>query len=179
MANRREWEQYSSSNPFRCRRTYAPFRARNMSKKNSIDGGCLCGACRYRSVGEPINVRACHCHRCQKATGSSFYARVMVPLDSLVRSGPVRFFDAGTGVRRGFCSECGTTLFSERRSANAIGLTRWLASIFRGSASVSCVLPPALARGLTSPRTSPHAASRCQSRSRRISGGLCSSERPA
>jgi hypothetical protein len=94
-----------------------------MSKKNSIDGGCLCGACRYRSVGEPINVRACHCHRCQKATGSSFYARVMVPLDSLVRSGPVRFFDAGTGVRRGFCSECGTTLFSERRSANAIGLT--------------------------------------------------------
>jgi hypothetical protein len=38
-------------------------------------------------------------------------------------SGPVRWFDAGTSVRRGFCAECGTTLFSERPSDNVIGLT--------------------------------------------------------
>lgn len=90
---------------------------------DAIDGGCLCGACRYRTVAEPLNIRACHCHRCQKATGSPFYARVQVPLDQVTIDGPVRWFDAGTGVRRGFCPECGTTLFSERPTQGLIGLT--------------------------------------------------------
>lgn len=93
-----------------------------MSETTPFEGGCLCGACRYGSAGPPLNIRACHCRRCQKATGSPFYARVMVPLDSLRMTGPVKWFDAGTGVRRGFCGDCGTTLFSERRSANTIGL---------------------------------------------------------
>lgn len=88
-----------------------------------IEGGCLCGACRYASDAEPINIRACHCHRCQKATGAPFYARIMVPLDSVSISGPVGWFAADTGLRRGFCTECGTSLFSERRSSNTIGLT--------------------------------------------------------
>ncbi|CAH0348688.1 MAG: GFA family protein [Pseudomonadota bacterium] len=89
----------------------------------SIEGGCLCGACRYSSDAEPINIRACHCRRCQKATGAPFYARVMVPLDSVAMSGPIGWFDADTGVRRGFCTGCGTSLFSERQSANTVGLT--------------------------------------------------------
>lgn len=94
-----------------------------MSKTRGIRGGCLCGSCRYESTGEPINVRACHCHRCQKATGAPFYARVLVSRDTVEMSGPVRWFDAGTSVRRGFCTECGTTLFSERPNDNVIGLT--------------------------------------------------------
>ncbi|HEY9578702.1 MAG TPA: GFA family protein [Rhizorhapis sp.] len=88
-----------------------------------IKGGCLCGECRYVSHAEPINIRACHCHRCQKATGAPFYARVMVPLDSISMAGPIGWFNAESGVRRGFCTQCGTTLFSERQNANTIGLT--------------------------------------------------------
>ena len=87
-----------------------------------IDGGCLCGTSRYSSSGSPLNVRACHCHRCQKATGAAFYARVMVPLDSMTIDGPVGWFSGESGIRRGFCTQCGTTLFSERQSANTIGL---------------------------------------------------------
>lgn len=86
-------------------------------------GGCLCGACRYATSAEPINVRACHCRICQKATGAPLYARVMVPLDSLRMTGPVGWFSSSPGLRRGFCTRCGTTLFSERVSANSIGLT--------------------------------------------------------
>ncbi|MCW6509945.1 GFA family protein [Lichenifustis flavocetrariae] len=87
-----------------------------------IEGGCLCGACRYETHAAPMNVRACHCHRCQKATGASFYARVMVPLDSVIMRGPLGWFGAENGVRRGFCTLCGTSLASERQSANTIGL---------------------------------------------------------
>ena len=88
-----------------------------------IEGGCLCGACRYDSTAAPLNVRACHCHRCQKATGAPFYARVQVPLDSVTMQGPVGWFDGGTGVRRGFCTACGTSLCSSREREKLIGLT--------------------------------------------------------
>jgi hypothetical protein len=89
----------------------------------TITGGCLCGACRYRTEAEPINVRACHCRICQKATGAPFYARVMVPLDSVRIEGPVGWYHSSPDLRRGFCPQCGTTLFSERAAANSIGLT--------------------------------------------------------
>lgn len=88
-----------------------------------IVGGCLCGSCRYASKAEPIGVRACHCHRCQKATGAPFYARALIPRDAIEMSGPVGWFDSGTGVRRGYCTLCGTSLFTERPEANRIGMT--------------------------------------------------------
>jgi hypothetical protein len=89
----------------------------------TISGGCLCKACRYETPAAPINVRACHCRLCQKAIGASFNARVLVPLDTLRIDGPVAWHASSPDIRRGFCPRCGTTLFSERAAANAIGLT--------------------------------------------------------
>ncbi len=88
-----------------------------------ITGGCLCGACRYVARAEPINVRACHCRLCQKATGAPFYARVLAPLDAVEITGPVGWFASSSELRRGFCTLCGTTLFSERAAQGVIGLT--------------------------------------------------------
>lgn len=90
---------------------------------NVITGGCLCGACTYRTEAEPINVRACHCHACQKATGGPLYARVLVPVERLEIVGPVQWYHSSADVRRGFCPRCGSTPFSERLSINSIGLT--------------------------------------------------------
>lgn len=89
----------------------------------TIRGGCLCGACRYETSAAPINVRACHCRACQKATGAPFYTRVLVPIEGLEITGPVAWYSSSPEVRRGFCSRCGTTMFSERASAGVIGLT--------------------------------------------------------
>ncbi len=89
----------------------------------AIEGGCLCGACRYETDAAPLNVRACHCRICQKATGAPFYARVAVPLDAVTISGPVGWYHSSPELRRGFCTRCGTTLFSERAAANIVGLT--------------------------------------------------------
>lgn len=88
-----------------------------------IEGGCLCGACRYATTAAPINVRLCHCRLCQKAIGASFNVRVLVPLNMMEISGPVGWYASSTNLRRGFCSVCGSTLFSERRSNGTIGVT--------------------------------------------------------
>ena len=39
-------------------------------QERSIEGGCLCGAVRYRCVGEPLWVAHCHCQSCRRASGS-------------------------------------------------------------------------------------------------------------
>ncbi|MEZ5654291.1 MAG: GFA family protein [Sphingobium sp.] len=88
----------------------------------TITGSCLCGACSYSSNAEPIDIRACHCKLCQKATGAPMYARVRVPLDQTQITGPVGWYNSSPELERGFCPKCGTSLFSKRASANMIGL---------------------------------------------------------
>jgi len=40
-----------------------------------LEGGCACGAVRYRLTAPPLIVHACHCRDCQKLTGSAFRAQ--------------------------------------------------------------------------------------------------------
>ncbi|MFC5742416.1 GFA family protein [Dyella tabacisoli] len=79
-------------------------------------GGCLCGAVRYTVTGEPINVRICHCHRCQKATGSAFFARALFAKGAVTIEGSPAEIRSSADLMRRFCPQCGSHLFSERIS---------------------------------------------------------------
>jgi hypothetical protein len=83
----------------------------------SIIGGCLCGAVRYQGEAEPAFVGICHCHNCQRATGSAFAPVVGIPLAALQVEGEVKTFrdqgDSGKALLRRFCPECGSSLFYE------------------------------------------------------------------
>nr|WP_254026584.1 GFA family protein [Mesorhizobium ventifaucium] len=78
---------------------------------------------RYSTDAAPINERVCHCRLCQKALGAAFNARVLFRIDDVTIDGPVALVNSSPDLKRGFCSCCGTTLFSRHDSAGIIGVT--------------------------------------------------------
>ena len=86
------------------------------------EGGCLCGAVRFKTDGEPVNVRICHCRTCQKAMGSPFYARALFEPRALTVEGEIAAYPSSEAVERVFCKRCGTRLFSRRINGTAIGV---------------------------------------------------------
>ncbi|HEY7208203.1 MAG TPA: GFA family protein [Gaiellaceae bacterium] len=42
------------------------------------EGGCACGAVRYRLASEPLFVHCCHCLNCQRQTGSAFVVNLLI-----------------------------------------------------------------------------------------------------
>jgi hypothetical protein len=84
-----------------------------------ITGGCLCGAIRY-VISSPVSaLRACHCTHCQKTsgTGSSVNAVILSKDFALTQGAPKRYTDkadSGRLLRRFFCGDCGSPIYSQR-----------------------------------------------------------------
>ena len=89
-----------------------------------LSGSCLCGQLRYVADAETPMAAVCHCSNCQKQTGSAFSWLVIVPSAQLRHSGTLKTYldrgDSGSVVRRQFCPDCGSPLFSEMDSAPGI-----------------------------------------------------------
>ena len=92
---------------------------------SEIEGGCLCGAVRYRVRGQPSNTMICHCRTCRRATGAPVVAWLtFAKADFEVRAGTLAEFRSTPPVRRGFCGTCGTPLtYSHRESPDSIDVT--------------------------------------------------------
>src|ERR1700722_12358791 len=86
------------------------------------EGGCLCGAVRFKAEGEPINVRICHCRACQKAMGSPFFARALFRQSDLTVEGDTARYASSEMLDRVFCMTCGTRLFGWRKHPAVAGV---------------------------------------------------------
>lgn len=88
------------------------------------EGGCLCGAIRYRVRGVPSEAFVCHCTFCQRRSGSAFAIEVFFPNEQVEFLGDkpstyTHHSDAsGRWLEVEFCARCGTAvgLRAERRS---------------------------------------------------------------
>jgi hypothetical protein len=80
------------------------------------EGGCSCGAVRYRVRNKPVRTGVCHCTFCQRRTGSAFgigaYFREQ---DVEILSGELKTYEhrsdeSGRKLWMQFCANCGSTV---------------------------------------------------------------------
>jgi hypothetical protein len=77
-------------------------------------GGCLCGAVRFEATGGPKWTAYCHCNSCRKHTGAPVSAFAGYERDKVAfTKGALATYASSPGVKRGFCSACGSTLTYE------------------------------------------------------------------
>ena len=81
-----------------------------------VEGGCYCGAVRYRAEGDPLFKGQCHCRECQYITGGSPNVVMALPESGFAYTkGSAKTFrrsDLENPVSRDFCPECGTHLLT-------------------------------------------------------------------
>ena len=81
---------------------------------NKLAGRCLCGAVSFSLDADAFDNRtACHCSQCRRWSGH-YWASISGPRDKLaVETGEdkIKWHHASDYARRGFCGECGSSLF--------------------------------------------------------------------
>ena len=85
---------------------------------NPRDGGCACGAVRYRLASDSMITHCCHCLNCQRQTGSAFVINLLIEADrfELLAGEPVPVDvprDDGSTQRIVRCPSCQVALYSE------------------------------------------------------------------
>jgi hypothetical protein len=85
--------------------------------ETTIEGGCLCGAIRYRIHGEPIVSGTCQCRSCRKASAAAIVPWLQVSSEQFAFTAgrPVEF-QSSPAVTRTFCGRCGTPLTYRKTS---------------------------------------------------------------
>jgi hypothetical protein len=96
---------------------------------NFNDGGCACGQIRYRLQTPPLFVHCCHCHDCQRQTGSAFV------LNALIETGLVEILqgqivlsemptDSGKPHQVARCPGCGIAVWSHYGGIDRLSFVR-------------------------------------------------------
>jgi hypothetical protein len=75
----------------------------------TLEGGCACGAIRYRILDEnPRDCGYCHCRICQRTSGAPVMVFATVKRSSLALSGDEpRVYPSSNVGERWFCALCG------------------------------------------------------------------------
>lgn len=91
---------------------------------NTIEGGCHCGAIRYKVTGELTGVINCHCSDCRRWHGNYASYAVAKLADFTFTRGEdkVSWYESSTKARRGFCPDCGSSIFKDNKDGEKIVL---------------------------------------------------------
>lgn len=82
-----------------------------------MTGSCQCGRVRYRLQSDRVTVYACHCHQCQKQSGSAFGLSMPVARKDFEIQGDLasweRETESGARTTGWFCPVCGSRIFHQ------------------------------------------------------------------
>ena len=76
----------------------------------SATGQCLCGAVKFTAEDVDTHIHACHCSMCRNWTGGPMQAAQVGKVD-FTGEEFVKRYASSEWAERGFCTECGTSLF--------------------------------------------------------------------
>ncbi|HET9413573.1 MAG TPA: GFA family protein [Pseudolabrys sp.] len=84
---------------------------------NVMEGGCTCGAVRYRLNAQPLFVHCCHCTWCQRESGSAFAVNAFIEASQVeLLKGRLTQTTlpsaSGNGQVFWRCADCGVTVWS-------------------------------------------------------------------
>jgi hypothetical protein len=90
-----------------------------------MNGGCLCGAIRYRIDAPPRRTTNCHCLHCRRSSGAPFLTWIgFRPDDFHWVSGTPSSYESRPNVTRRFCARCGTQLtYQDAGASDEIDVT--------------------------------------------------------
>lgn len=75
-------------------------------------GQCLCGAVTFTVSGTVNRVSACYCSQCRAQNGGgAFHGAEFSGELVLTQDENLRWYDSSDKARRGFCGQCGSSLF--------------------------------------------------------------------
>ncbi len=88
----------------------------NIDAQQKTEGRCLCGQVKFEIHGELRDVVNCHCSKCRKFHGNyGAYTSVEVEKLTILEQKSLKWYESSAdetdNVRRGFCSDCGSSLF--------------------------------------------------------------------
>jgi hypothetical protein len=94
-----------------------------------VEGGCQCGAVRYRLTAAPLSVYNCHCRDCQRTSGATNEMSMPIRRETLEPlSGELAAYDktadSGRVVRQLRCAICGTKVWNEPQSSPALRILK-------------------------------------------------------
>ena len=93
------------------------------SEEKITTGGCLCGGVRYEVKGPLRNIVNCHCSMCQKLHGNfGPHTKARKVHIKITNSDGLAWYKTSDIARRGFCRECGSSLFWEPFDLEATGI---------------------------------------------------------
>jgi hypothetical protein len=89
------------------------------------EGGCACGAVRYRLTSDPLFTHCCHCLNCQRQTGSAFVINLLIEADRVeLLAGEPQPVDAprddGSTQRIYRCPTCQVAVYSDYGSPEVL-----------------------------------------------------------
>ena len=81
------------------------------STAGPLEGGCQCGAVRYRVTGIPMMAALCHCSMCRRASAAPAVAWAMFSEREVefIAERPA-FHASSAEAKRHFCARCGTQI---------------------------------------------------------------------
>jgi hypothetical protein len=86
-------------------------------------GACLCGAVSFEIDGPLADALACHCTQCRKMTGNYWTSTHVADGDlKFIKKDGLKWFSSSAQAKRGFCMECGSSLFWKQDDSSVTSL---------------------------------------------------------